>query len=106
MTEKEPTTPAKYSRSINLEPQIAERLHRLCEHLGVTVNSYLKLEIGKVLARDETSLLPKQAIADQTAIVERAMATLLGGLSGEQQLELDVSEQPPKRQTTRKRPAP
>lgn len=96
MTEKEPAT--KYSRSINLDPQMAERLQRVCDHLGVTVNSYLKLKIGEVVARDEISLVPKQA-ADQTnALVESFFRVATAQLvDGEKQAELDLDEQQPKR---------
>lgn len=94
MNEKEPV--ARYNRSVNLDRQMAERLQRVCDHLGVTVNSYLKLKIGEVVSRDETSLIPKQAADQSAAILERffqaAGATLVD--HQEQQLELDVNEEP------------
>ena len=96
MNEKEPVT--RYNRSVNLDPQMAERLQRVCEHLGVTVNSYLKLKIGEVVSRDEISLVPKQAADASVAIMERfirAMAeTESAVIEGEHQLELEVDEQP------------
>lgn len=67
-TEKEPV--AKYTRSINLDPQMAERLQRVCDHLGVTVNSYLKLKIGELVSRDEMALIPKQTAHQSTALLE------------------------------------
>lgn len=91
--EKEPTT--KYSRSINLDPQMAERLQRVCDHLGVTVNSYLKLKIGELVSRDEMTLIPKQA-ADQTnALVESFFrAATAQMLEGETQPGSEVHDQP------------
>lgn len=91
--EKEPAT--KYSRSINLDPQMAERLQRVCDHLGVTVNSYLKLKIGELVSRDEMTLIPKQSADQANALVEsffRAATAQL--LEGEKQPGSEVHDQP------------
>lgn len=97
MNEKEPVT--RYNRSVNLDPQMAERLQRVCEHLGVTVNSYLKLKIGEVVSRDEVSLIPKQSADASAAILERFFQAASSAIEaaptvGEEQLELEVDEQP------------
>lgn len=82
-TEKEPA--AKYTRSINLDPQMAERLQRVCDHLGVTVNSYLKLKIGELVSRDEITLIPKQQADQAGALLESFFrAATAASLEGEQ----------------------
>lgn len=92
-TDKEPVP--KYTRSVNLDPHMAERLQRVCDHLGVTVNSYLKLKIGEVVSRDETSLVPKQ-VADQSAALLEQFFRAAGAMVVDEQgqLELEVDEQP------------
>lgn len=99
MNEREPV--ARYNRSVNLDPQMAERLQRVCEHLGVTVNSYLKLKIGEVVAKDEISLIPKQSADAAAGILERffqqAIEHEAAPADGEQQLELEVEQPRPVR---------
>lgn len=99
-TDKEPVP--KYTRSVNLDPHMAERLQRVCDHLGVTVNSYLKLKIGEVVSRDETSLVPKQ-VADQSAALLEQFFRAAMVVDEQGQLELEVDDQP---KTTRKPRAP
>lgn len=45
----------KYIRSVRLDNKINERLIKICEHLGVSVNSYITSEIGRSISRDEVS---------------------------------------------------
>ena len=49
------------TRSIRLTPEVLARLQAVCEHLGVTVGSYITQEVGRAVARDEVSLLAKQS---------------------------------------------
>lgn len=49
------------TRSIRLTPEVLARLQAVCEHLGVTVGSYITQEVGRAVARDEMSLLAKQS---------------------------------------------
>lgn len=48
------------TRSIRLTPEVLARLQAVCEHLGVTVGSYITQEVGRAIARDEASLMAKQ----------------------------------------------
>lgn len=49
------------TRTIRLTPEVLARLQAVCEHLGVTVGSYITQEVGRAVARDEMSLLAKQS---------------------------------------------
>mgnify|MGYP000553653077 CR=1 FL=1 len=49
------------TRTIRLTPEVLSRLQAVCEHLGVTVGSYITQEVGRAVARDEVSLLAKQS---------------------------------------------
>lgn len=49
------------TRTIRLTPEVLARLQAVCEHLGVTVGSYITQEVGRAVARDEVSLLAKQS---------------------------------------------
>lgn len=49
------------TRTVRLTPDVLARLQAVCEHLGVTVGSYITQEIGRAVARDEVSLLAKQS---------------------------------------------
>ena len=92
-SQKEPQ--ARYTRSVNLDPNMAERLQRVCDHLGVTVNSYLKLKIGEVVSKDEISLLVKDVGTDTAAQLERFFQHAFSQVNGqrEEQLELGVDDE-------------
>lgn len=100
-SQKEPQT--RYTRSVNLDPNIAERLQRVCDHLGVTVNSYLKLKIGEVVSRDEISLLAKDAQSNAATQLERFFQYAVSQVSepAEEQLELGVDVEESKTQGKR-----
>lgn len=50
----------KYQRSVALEQHVADRMHKVCEHLGVTAGAFMKQAIGEAVSRHEISLFPKQ----------------------------------------------
>jgi len=50
----------KHVRSIRLNPEIHERLVALCDHLGVTPNSYIVQAIGKAISQDEMAFKIQQ----------------------------------------------
>ena len=57
-------------RSVRLTTAIDTRLVALCEHLGVTPNSYLVGVIGKAIATDEMAFLAKSNSNDMVKILE------------------------------------
>jgi hypothetical protein len=82
---------------------MAERLQRVCDHLGVTVNSYLKLKIGEVVSKDEISLLVSDAKSDSAAQLEKFFQYAVSQLAepAEEQLELGVDVEESKTQGKR-----
>ena len=62
------------SRSIRLTHEISARLQAVCDHLGVTVGSYLTAEIGRAVCRDEISLSVKNTQNDAMAMLAAAIA--------------------------------
>lgn len=61
----------KYQRTITLTQDMADRLHAVCEHLGVTASAYLKQAIGEAVARHEVSLLAKQSKDNSMEVLTR-----------------------------------
>ena len=87
----------KHQRTVTLTQDMAERLLRVCNHMGVTPSAYLKQVIGESVSRHEISLFPKQAADNQQAMLEKFFTTL-----GDQLQEEIQSEKP--RATKAKRP--
>lgn len=61
----------KYQRSVALDKAMADRLHKVCEHLGVTVGAYLKQAIGESVCRHELTLFPKQTGQNMEAMLAK-----------------------------------
>lgn len=61
------------TRTIRLTPEVLARLQAVCEHLGVTVGSYITQEIGRAVARDEMSLLAKQSKDNSLEMLARML---------------------------------
>ena len=79
----------KYQRSIRLTQDMAARLHAVCEHLGVSVGSYLTQKIGEAVSKDETSLLVKQSKDGSLEMI----AKLFGEMMAAEQAAEAASEQ-------------
>ncbi|MNE26628.1 hypothetical protein D3C80_1200010 [compost metagenome] len=60
-TEEQQPSRATQTRSIRLTTDVMTRLQAVCDHLGVTVGSYITQEIGRAVARDEVSLQAKRS---------------------------------------------
>lgn len=86
----------KHQRTITMTQDMAERLLRVCEHMGVTPSAYLKQVIGESVCKHEVALLPKQAADNQMGMMERFFAGLA------EQLQEERNEEP--RQAKAKRP--
>jgi predicted DNA-binding protein len=93
-TENEPV--GKYQRSVSLDQQMAARLHKVCEHLGVTVSAYLKQVIGEAVSRHEVTLLPKQQVESAEAMLLKFFETAA------QELQADKGGQDEKPRRQRK----
>lgn len=65
----------KHQRTITMTQDMADRLLRVCEHMGVTPSAYLKQVIGEAVCRHEISLLPKQSADTQMAMLESFFAS-------------------------------
>lgn len=61
------------TRSVRLTPDMLARLNAVCDHLGVTVGSYITQEIGRAVARDEVSLLAKQSKDNSLEMLARIL---------------------------------
>ena len=61
------------TRTIRLTPEVLARLQAVCEHLGVTVGSYITQEVGRAVARDEVSLLAKQSKVSSLEMLARIL---------------------------------
>jgi len=57
----------KIGRSVRLTPEMNDRLVALCDHLGVTIHSYLANEVGKAISRDEVMFQLKKSQSDAMA---------------------------------------
>lgn len=88
----------KYQRSVALEKPMADRLHKVCEHLGVTVGAYLKQAIGESVCRHEMTLFPKQQGQDMQAMLAKFFEEVVQS-AGE---ESDAQPERPKRQRASK----
>lgn len=91
--EAEPVT--KYQRSVSLDQAMAERLHKVCEHLGVTVSAYLKQVIGEAVCRHEVSLLPHQQAASAEVMLADFFKQVTQ-VAQEQQVEKPKRQRAPK----------
>lgn len=96
--ESEPVTVGKYQRSVALDQQMAERLHKVCEHLGVTVSAYLKQVIGEAVCRHEVTLLPKE----HAASAEVLLADFFKQIGQVFDQEQEKQDEKPKRQRVAK----
>ena len=77
----------KHQRTVTLTQDMAERLLRVCTHMGVTPSAYLKQVIGEAVCRHEGSLLPKQAADNSQAMMERFFANMAEAIQEEQSNE-------------------
>lgn len=81
---------AKYQRSVALEKHVADRMHKVCEHLGVTVGAFMKQAIGEAVSRHEIALFPKQAGANMEAMLAQFFleaAKQVGEDGGDEQVQ-------------------
>lgn len=64
---------ATQTRSIRLTADVMTRLQAVCDHLGVTVGSYITQEIGRAVARDEMSLQAKRSADGSLEMLARML---------------------------------
>jgi len=78
----------RHPRSLRLTTSINSRLVSLCEHLGVTPNSYLLQAIGKSITADEMHFKIGQS-SDDMSKVFKAVSEMMKEDTVEKQLPLD-----------------
>lgn len=61
----------KVGRTVNLDPDLNDRLISLCSHLGVNPNSYLLNEIGKAVSRDEVSFFASRHADNSSSVLKQ-----------------------------------
>lgn len=74
-TEQEDSQPSRatQTRSIRLTTDVMARLQVVCDHLGVTVGSYMTAEIGRAVARDEVALQAKRTSDNGLEMLARVL---------------------------------
>ena len=72
--EEQQHTRSTVARTIRVSTDVMTRLQAVCDHLGVTVGSYLTAEIGRAVCRDEISLSVKNTQNDAMAMLAAAIA--------------------------------
>lgn len=72
--EEQQHTRSTVGRTIRVSTDVMTRLQAVCDHLGVTVGSYLTAEIGRAVCRDEISLSVKNTQNDAMAMLAAAIA--------------------------------
>ena len=76
--EEQQHTRSTVARTIRVSTDVMTRLQAVCDHLGVTVGSYLTAEIGRAVCRDEISLSVKNTQNDAMAMLAAAIAEAQG----------------------------
>lgn len=82
----------RHARSVRLTTSINTRLINLCEHLGVTPNSYLVQAIGKAITQDEMHFKVGQSgdsVIEMMNILKSEMGNVDALEREERQLPLD-----------------
>ena len=75
----------KHQRTVTLNQDIADRMFRVCNHLGVTPSAYLKQIIGEAVSKSEQVLFPQDMARNTEAMMERFFSGIAQSIQEDQQ---------------------
>lgn len=82
----------RHARSVRLTTSVNDRLIALCDHLGVTPNSYLVGVIGKAVATDEMAFLAKTNQSDMVKILEGFVSSASNEIVDNKEIQLTLDQ--------------
>lgn len=82
----------RHARSVRLTTSVNDRLIALCDHLGVTPNSYLVGVIGKAVATDEMAFLAKSNSNDMVKLLEGFVTTTTQQIEDHKEVQLTLDQ--------------
>lgn len=74
----------KHQRTVTLNQDVADRMFRVCNHLGVTPSAYLKQIIGEAVSKSEQVLFPQDMARNTEAMMERFFSGLVQTIQEDQ----------------------